>query len=128
MGLGWDEKLTGDTLSKWLLVVESLKEVPIFSISRLWHCGHDWLLTVQDERQPATECLTEMKAKNKMTHSLITSTATINLESVIPCKRYRKFSHLILVTTYVMKFVHALKQAIKDRDRHCTDVNLTTHP
>ena len=102
------------------------------SVSRLWHCGPDWLLTVQDERQPdvnmPTECFTVMKAKDKMTHSLITSTATINLESVIPCKRYSKFSHLILVTTYVMKFVHALKQAIKDRDRHCTDVNLTTHP
>ena len=92
------------------------------SVSRLWHCGPDWLLTVQDERQPAvnmpTECFTEMKAKDKMTHSLITSTATINLESVIPCKRYSKFSRLILVTMYVMKFVYALKQAIKDRDRH----------
>ena len=57
------------------------------------------------------ECATEMKAKDVVTHSLLTPhpSADINLQRLIVCEDYSKLARLLRVTTYVLRFVRLLK-------------------
>ncbi len=59
-----------------------------------------------------TECLVEMRAQDKETHALLTGDSA-SLDKVTRCEEYSSLSRLLSVTAYVLKFVPALKQAIK---------------
>ena len=89
------------------------------SISRLWRHGPDWLgLTkgaepLQEDIQEHS--MSEMKLSDRTVYSLLTGMTTISLEDAIPCKSYSSITRLLLVTTYVFRFVRALKGAVKQQ-------------
>ena len=64
------------------------------------------------EMEMPASCLAEMKAKDKVTHTLLSGCPVSSLEKIIPCKSYRS------VLDHVLKFVRALKKAVKDRQSH----------
>ena len=85
--------------------------------SRLWHCGLDWL-------QIPTDSLAKMKTKERKTYPLFTVNTTVSLESVVQSGKYSSLGHLLLITAYVIKFVQALKQAVKDHHPPCGHLNV----
>ena len=62
-------------------------------------------------KEMPSECLAEMKVGDKKTHTLLTG-EVVSLDKVIRCKEHSSLSRLTSVTSYVMKFVRALKRAI----------------
>ena len=89
------------------------------SVSQLWHCGPGLNFVSQGsnltEMEMPASCLTEMKAQDKKVHTLLSRSPTSSLENIIHCKSYSSFSRLLSITGYVIKFVQALKRAIKGR-------------
>ncbi|MBA4719446.1 MAG: hypothetical protein HRO68_10280 [Nitrosopumilus sp.] len=85
------------------------------SVSKLWHRGPDWLwesVTTKEPFQPEeipAECLPEMRVRDQKTHALITT----SVAKVLKCEEYSSLSRLVSVTAYVLKFVRALKEAVK---------------
>lgn len=59
----------------------------------------------------STECTTEMKAKDVVTHNLLipNASADINLQQVIVCEDHSNLAQLLRVTAYVLRFIHFLK-------------------
>ena len=92
------------------------------SVSHLWHCGPDLALNSHDNNlvevdMPAS-CLAEMKAKDKLAHTLLSGCPVHSLENIIPCKTYSSLSRLFSITGYVIKFVQVLKKVVKNRQLH----------
>lgn len=89
------------------------------SANRLWHCGPDWQQKAPDEslsdvKEMPADCLTEMNSKDRKTYSLLIGDTAVSLENVMQCEKYTSLSHLLAVTAYVMKFMQAFKQVVKD--------------
>ena len=74
------------------------------SVSHLWHCGPDLPFKSHDheptEMEMPASCLAEMKAKDKVTHTLLSGCPVSSLEKIIPCKSYSSLSHLFSITSY----------------------------
>ena len=92
-----------------------LSPIELF-VSKLWHCGPDWLQgttlkSPSEMKEMPSECLAEMKVGDKKTHTLLTGEVAC-LDKVIRCKEHSSLSRLTSVTSYVIKFVRALKRAI----------------
>lgn len=91
------------------------------STSKLWHCGPEWLCRTTDgadvglpDEMP-TDCTVELRPRDKTTHTLLTGDP-ICIENVIKCNNYSSLSRLMSVTMYVLKFIQALKQAVKEHN------------
>ena len=81
----------------------------------LWWNGPEWTICsvrsdIEEVAMP-TECVTKMKVKDVVTHNLLVPnhSADINLQRVIVCEDYSKLTQLLLVTAYVLRFIHPLK-------------------
>ena len=88
------------------------------SANRLWHCGPDWLAKKTDEvllggAEAPEDCVAEMRSEDRKAHTLLAGDAAVSLEDVITCRNYSSVGRLLTVTAYVLKFVQALKQAVK---------------
>ena len=50
------------------------------------------------ELPPSSECLAEMRVRDRKAHGLLTSSNTSGLGEVLTCKRFSSLSHLFSVT------------------------------
>ena len=81
-------------------------------VSRLWRFGPDWLGLGQisdDHPEMPGECLDELKASSKQSHSLDTTEVKPTIGELIECARFSSFSRLVRVTAYVLRAVETFK-------------------
>ncbi|KAL5472994.1 hypothetical protein EMCRGX_G027441 [Ephydatia muelleri] len=86
--------------------------------SSMWLNGPKWI--ADDEFEPQysdtsipEECLSEMKVKDLMAHSVLITQGCCQYEPVITCEHFSTLSHLLRVTAYIQKFISILKAKVK---------------
>ncbi|KAL5516727.1 hypothetical protein EMCRGX_G002133 [Ephydatia muelleri] len=84
----------------------------------MWLNGPKWI--ADDEFEPQysdtsipEECLSEMKVKDLMAHSVLITQGCCQYEPVITCEHFSTLSHLLRVTAYFQKFISILKAKVK---------------
>eukprot|EP00731_Ephydatia_muelleri_P001922 Em0001g1922a len=98
--------------------VDEIRTLVAMDSCSMWLNGPKWI--ADDEFEPQysdtsipEECLSEMKVKDLMAHSVLITQGCCQYEPVITCEHFSTLSHLLRVTAYFQKFISILKAKVK---------------
>ena len=81
--------------------------------SKLWRYGPHWLVhsqsPIDEEVEMPEECLREIKAGHRPTHSLLTASKSKSLSNIMCFKNYSSLLKLLRVTAYIIRFIDKLR-------------------